>query len=177
MLKEYKSMTQEEMYTLVHEIYIEGCMENAREKYPDVTDLTTATNRKRIPLSAFCRIFFTLPENTYYVLEKDNMPVSAARLSKINDFYYLEALETPPQYRKKGYASELLNEMITHLHQQGSVDIRDCVSKNQIPPPSQPTKNADSLLQRKTVSIILPIRLITKLTVCGILSDKAGKSA
>ena len=54
MLKEYKSMTQEEMYTLVHEIYIEGCMENAREKYPDVTDLT---NRKRIPLSAFCRIF------------------------------------------------------------------------------------------------------------------------
>lgn len=27
MLKEYKSMTQEEMYTLVHEIYIEGCME------------------------------------------------------------------------------------------------------------------------------------------------------
>ena len=29
MLKEYKSMTQEEMYTLVHEIYIEGCMENA----------------------------------------------------------------------------------------------------------------------------------------------------
>ena len=42
MLKEYKSMTQEEMYTLVHEIYIEGCMENAREKYPDATDLTTA---------------------------------------------------------------------------------------------------------------------------------------
>ena len=41
----------------------------------------------------------------------------------------MEALETPPKYRKKGYASELLNEMITHLHQQGSVDIRDCVSK------------------------------------------------
>jgi hypothetical protein len=30
MLKEYKSMTQEEMYTLVHEIYIEGCM---RKRY------------------------------------------------------------------------------------------------------------------------------------------------
>ena len=30
MLKEYKSMTQEEMYTLVHEIYIDGCMEHAR---------------------------------------------------------------------------------------------------------------------------------------------------
>ena len=46
MLKEYKSMTQEEMYTLVHEIYIEGCMENAREKYPDATDLTTAIQQE-----------------------------------------------------------------------------------------------------------------------------------
>ena len=129
MLKEYKSMTQEEMYTLVHEIYIEGCMENAREKYPDATDLTTAIQQEEDSFVCFLQDFFTLPENTYYVLEKDNMLVSAARLSKINDFYYLEALETPPKYRKKGYASELLNEMITHLHQQGSVDIRDCVSK------------------------------------------------
>ena len=119
MLKEYKSMTQEEMYTLVHEIYIEGCMENAREKYPDATDLTTAIQQEEDSFVCFLQDFFTLPENTYYVLEKDNMPVSAARLSKINDFYYLEALETPPKYRKKGYASELLNEMIT----------RDCVSK------------------------------------------------
>lgn len=47
MLKEYKSMTQEEMYTLVHEIYIEGCMENAREKYPDATDLTTAIQQEK----------------------------------------------------------------------------------------------------------------------------------
>lgn len=101
MLKEYKSMTQEEMYTLVHEIYIEGCMENAREKYPDVTDLTTAIQQEEDSFVCFLQDFFTLPENTYYVLEKDNMPVSAARLSKINDFYYLEALETPPQYRKK----------------------------------------------------------------------------
>ena len=100
-----------------------------REKYPDATDLTTAIQQEEDSFVCFLQDFFTLPENTYYVLEKDNMPVSAARLSKINDFYYLEALETPPQYRKKGYASELLNEMITHLHQQSSVDIRDCVSK------------------------------------------------
>ena len=92
MLKEYKSMTQEEMYTLVHEIYIEGCMENAREKYPDATDLTTAIQQEEDSFVCFLQDFFTLPENTYYVLEKDNMPVSAARLSKINDFYYLEAL-------------------------------------------------------------------------------------
>ena len=56
MLKEYKSMTQEEMYTLVHEIYIEGCMENAREKYPDVTDLTTAIQQEED--SFVCFLYF-----------------------------------------------------------------------------------------------------------------------
>lgn len=62
MLKEYKSMTQEEMYTLVHEIYIEGCMENAREKYPDVTDLTTAIQQEEDSFVCFLQDFFTLPE-------------------------------------------------------------------------------------------------------------------
>lgn len=65
MLKEYKSMTQEEMYTLVHEIYIEGCMENAREKYPDATDLTTAIQQEEDSFVCFLQDFFTLPENTY----------------------------------------------------------------------------------------------------------------
>ena len=57
MLKEYKSMTQEEMYTLVHEIYIEGCMENAREKYPDATDLTTAIQQEEDSFVCFLQIF------------------------------------------------------------------------------------------------------------------------
>ena len=58
MLKEYKSMTQEEMYTLVHEIYIEGCMENAREKYPDATDLTTAIQQEEDSFVCFLQEFF-----------------------------------------------------------------------------------------------------------------------
>lgn len=57
MLKEYKSMTQEEMYTLVHEIYIEGCMENAREKYPDATDLTTAIQQEEDSFVCFLQDF------------------------------------------------------------------------------------------------------------------------
>ncbi len=146
-----------------------------QRKYPDVTDLTTAIQQEEDSFVCFLQDFFTLPENTYYVLEKDNMPVSAARLSKINDFYYLEALETPPQYRKKGYASELLNEMITHLHQQGSVDIRDCVSKTNTA--SLATHKMRILYCRENGIHYPSIRLITKLTVCGILSDKAGKSA
>ena len=129
MLKEYKTMTPEEMYTLVHEIYIEGCTENARENYPNQTDLTDAIKKEETSFVAFLQDFFSSPNNTYYVLEENGIAVSAARLSKIEDFYYLEALETPPACRKLGYASRLLNEIIALLHQRGAVDIRDCVSK------------------------------------------------
>ena len=129
MLKEYKTMTPEEMYTLVHEIYIEGSTENARENYPDRADLTDAIKEEEALFVAFLQKFFSSPDNTYYVLEENGIPVSAARLSKIDDFYYLEALETPPAYRKSGYASRLLNEIIALLHERGAVDIRDCVSK------------------------------------------------
>lgn len=129
MLKEYKSMTQNEMYTLVHEIYIEGCTENALEKYPDADDLSAAIWAEEASFITYLQSFFASPDNAYYVLEENGMPVCATRLSRIADFYYLEALETPPKYRKKGYASRLLKELTTLLHQRGPVDIRDCVSK------------------------------------------------
>ena len=129
MLKEYKSMTQKEMYTLVHEIYIEGCTENARENNLDAADLTAAIRQEEASFVRFLQDFFASPDNTYYVLEKDGAPVSAARLTYCEGFYYLEALETPPKYRKRGYASQLLKEIIAYLHKQGPVDIRDCVNK------------------------------------------------
>lgn len=55
MLKKYKSMTQKEMYTLVHEIYIESCTENAMENDPDASDLLPQSGRKKILLSSFYR--------------------------------------------------------------------------------------------------------------------------
>lgn len=59
--------------------------------------------------------------------------------------YYLEALETPPIYRKMGYASQLLKEIIAYLHTQGPVDIRDCVNKT----------NAASLATHKKCGFVL----------------------
>ena len=46
------------------------------------------------------------------------------------DFYYLEALETAKQYRKKGYGTEFLQELIRLLKRCGRVIIRSNVSKN-----------------------------------------------
>lgn len=98
----FNQMTEPEMYRMVHEIYSEVSMENTADKHS---------------------------EFTYYVLDVDGQWVSALRLTKIDDFYYMEALETAPKYRRKGYAAVLIREVISYLNQFGPVKVRSCVNK------------------------------------------------
>ena len=69
-------------------------------------------------------------ENTYCVLVKDGVWVSALRLNAVMDFYYIEALETAPMFRRRGYGAEVLNETLHLLRQKGSFVIRDNVGKS-----------------------------------------------
>ena len=60
--------------------------------------------------------------------------VSALRLNELQPgLYYLEALETRPGYRRRGYAARLLQAVIAHLKDRGPVRICDCVSKGNEP--------------------------------------------
>ena len=43
--------------------------------------------------------------------------------------YYLEALETPPELRGKGYATKLLSGVLEAMKQEGPFRLCDCVSK------------------------------------------------
>lgn len=133
MLLEFYNMTQDEMYRLVHDVYMEGNVENARWKNPNLDDLTEAILAEENDFVAFLESFFQKEENSYYVLELDGTWISALRLTKIQDFYYLEALETAENYRRKGYASLLIREVVGLLNQRGKVIIRDNVSKRNIP--------------------------------------------
>lgn len=133
--KEYDNMTAEEMYSLVSNVYSEGCLEKAMDSFADAEkaapeELEAAIKKEVESFVEFLRGFFAVENNRYYVLEADGVPVCAARLSKIEDFYYLEALETAPEHRRKGYASKLLKNITAACGLNGSVDIRDCVMKD-----------------------------------------------
>ena len=55
---------------------------------------------------------------------------SALRISEIEKrLFYLEALETSPNYRKKGYAVKLLNLTKEYLKREGSFTVKDSVKK------------------------------------------------
>lgn len=133
MLLEFSSMTESEMYRMVHDIYMEGNMENARWRNPELEDLTEAIKAEERSFVEFLRSFLAKEENRYYVLEMDGRWVSALRLTRIDDFYYLEALETAEEHRKQGCAVLLIQEVVKQLKQRGQVIIRDNVSKRNIP--------------------------------------------
>lgn len=111
-------------------IYAEGNLENADHFYPQVEDRLEAVKKVECDFCNYIKSEFLNGRNIYYVLEVDGIWVSALRLYCLErGFYYLEALETIPDRRNKGYASRLLTEVINELKKNGSFKICDCVGK------------------------------------------------
>ncbi len=119
---------------LLMNLYAEGNRENADYFYPEMEDREAAVRRAEQDFLHYLENdFFACSGRTYWVLEEQHEWVSAARLYQLKpDFYYLEALETHPAYRGKGYASKLLREMIGALQKKGAFQLCDCVSKENI---------------------------------------------
>lgn len=127
-------------------IYSEGNKENADYFYPQTEDRTEAVEKVETDFCNYIKNEFFSGQNVYYVLECENEWVSALRLYRIEDnFYYIEALETAPKFRRKGYATQLLNGVIKDLQAEGSFKLCDCVSK----------KNTASLNTHKKCGFII----------------------
>lgn len=126
---EFDSMNENERYRLVHEIYGESNLENVRWDNPEVEDFSKLLFEYEKGYMDFVQSFLVNEKNRYYIFEINGQWVSALRMTKVEDFYYLEALETAKQYRKKGYGTEFLQELIRMLKKRGKIIIRSNVSK------------------------------------------------
>ena len=62
--------------------------------------------------------FFTLPSARYFVWEEQGRAVSAVRCEAYSDGVLLTALETAPEYRRKGCATALLQAVLLQLGQE-----------------------------------------------------------
>ncbi len=112
-------------------VYAESNRENTDYFFPDIEDKDLATRKVEEGFLQFLQQeFFAGPGPAYYVLEEAGEWVSALRLNEIEPgLYYLEALETRPERRRKGCAARLLTEVIDHLKRKGPFRLCDCVSK------------------------------------------------
>ena len=112
-------------------IYAESNLENTDYFFPEIGDKALAVKKVEEGFLTFLRDeFFVGPGPAYYVLEEAGEWVSALRLNELKPgFYYLEALETRPDRRRRGYAARLLRQVIDHLKAKGPFRVCDCVSK------------------------------------------------
>ena len=76
---------------------------------------------------------FTKPGAVYAVWEVDGNYVSALRLEPYWDGLLLEALETRPEERKKGYAVTRIRAVQDWLRKQGGFKVYSHVSKRNTP--------------------------------------------
>ena len=133
MLLTFRHMTKEEMYRMVHNVYSEASYEIAKDKHPEMQDLSKAIQEEeQYFVEKFLGKFMSKDENTYYVWEENGEWVSALRLTKLDGFYFMEALETAPEHRGKGYASELIKALIQKFKEYEQVVIRSNVRKTNI---------------------------------------------
>lgn len=85
------------------DIYSESNFENTDYFFPEEKDKDKAVKQVEKGFLNFIKNEFLNKEDaTYWVLEEDEMWISALRICKVEkELYYLEALETRPDQRKK----------------------------------------------------------------------------
>lgn len=117
---------------MLMDIYTESNAENAPRFFPDIAEKELALEKVEQGFLQYLeQDFFACPGSAYYVLEAEGIWVCALRFYKMKrGLYYLDALETHPQYRNKGYASTLLKEVTDVLKAYGPFRLCDCVDKN-----------------------------------------------
>ena len=113
------------------DIYSESNFDNTEYFYPDETDKKAAVIKVESGFLSFLKDFFKKSRAVYWVLEIDGTWLSALRTCEVEPgLYYLEALETRPDHRRKGYGSMLLSCVLEALRAEGHFRLCDCVSKN-----------------------------------------------
>ena len=113
------------------DIYAESNFENTDFFYPEEPDKERALRMVEAGYLGFLENeFFATPGNIYWVLEENGLWVSALRTSRIEPgLYFIEALETRPDCRQKGYGTRLLQEIVEELKQEGPFRLCSTASK------------------------------------------------
>ena len=129
-IESYKDINERKLM----DVYAESNFENVEYFFPDEKDISVGVKKVEEGFLNFLKNdFFKKEKATYWVLEENGVWVSATRTCFIKpDIIYLEALETMPKERNKGYGHKLLSLMIEEIKKEGNLRICDCVSKKNI---------------------------------------------
>ncbi len=111
-------------------VYEEGNICNGVLSYPD----ESATMQVRLAEQDFAdylrQTFFRQEGASYCILAENGSYISAARIEKFDNGYLLSALETRPDYRRKGYGKRLMEDLLCECTGKDMLPIYSHVNNN-----------------------------------------------
>lgn len=114
-------------------VYEEGNKENGAYLYPHESS-SVQKLRAELDFDDYLRqTFFMQKGAAYCVLTDKECYVSAARIEPFEDGYLLSALETKPDLRRRGYARQLMVELLAEYVSRGCTPIYSHVANKNIP--------------------------------------------
>lgn len=113
MLKWITSM-KEISFPMLMEVYGETNAKTAREEWPELPEGFAQEKAERDFYDYLWDSFFRTDRAAYALWEVDGKYVSALRLEPYRGGLLIEALETAPAERRKGYGRDLLQAVIRH---------------------------------------------------------------
>ena len=90
------------------ETYVDDNRENGADRYPEEPEMRQLALAEGDFRQYLAEVFFRQKGAFYAIWEENGRYVSALRLEPYRDGLLLEALSTHPAYRRKGYASTLI---------------------------------------------------------------------
>lgn len=108
-------------------VYEEGNRENGAEFWPDMPENQRLLQAEQDFYQYLREVFFRTPGAVYCIWQEGGHYRSALRLEPYQDGLLLEALETAPEDRRKGYARALIGAVLdrcgqtkiySHVHKQ-----------------------------------------------------------
>lgn len=110
-------------FSSLMDVYFEGNEEHAAREYPylDANEGRLCAERDFYQYLQEC--FFAADDAVYAMWKVNGKIVSALRLEPYQDGWLLEALETAPQYRRKGFAEDLVRAVLEWCEQNGRLPV------------------------------------------------------
>lgn len=93
------------------QVYEESNRENGAECFPDLEPHRQLLQAEQDFYAYLRSGFFTAPEDRYCIWQEQGQYLAALRLQRYQDGLLLEALETHPEHRNRGYAKRLIRSV------------------------------------------------------------------
>ncbi len=120
-------------FTKLMAVYADSNIVNGRECYRN----DSAFDQIRLAEEDFYRylveVFFRQKGALYFILTETNEYVSALRVEPYQDGVLIQALETRPDVRRRGFAKALLMEALRYLGQSACKKVYSHITKSNIP--------------------------------------------